>query len=140
MDLSFLHIADYANITQDQKLNVMGIFSNIAAFTFPATHPEMCVVVQFVAESPEYRRKFKLEVKLVSEDGDDLVSLAGESQMPEGQNGMPVSMNLIFRLVNTTFPKAGSYGLYVLVDNDIKGSVPVELIQVQPPQPPSGIS
>ena len=69
MQLAFAHLADYANITLEQKLNVMGIFGSISSTNFPTVHPDMCVVVQLIARSPEYGRTFKLDVRLVDEDG-----------------------------------------------------------------------
>jgi len=49
MDLTYLLAADYANITRDGKLNVMGIFSIINAPGFPAVHPQMYLVAQLTA-------------------------------------------------------------------------------------------
>ena len=131
MQLSFIHLADYANVTQDQKLNVLGIFGSISSANFPTVHPDMYVVVQLIARSPEYGRKFRLDVRLVDEDGTILVPFETEVVVPQGDHGLSVNMNLLFRLVNTVFQKPGTYGVYLLVDNDEKGSIPLEVIQIE---------
>jgi len=133
MQLSFAHLADYANVTLDQKLNVMGIFASLASASFPTVHPDMCVVVQLTARSPEYGRKFKVDVRLVDEDGTVIVPFEAELTVPHDDHGLPVNMNLIFRMVNTVLQKPGSYGVYILVDNDEKGSIPLDVIQITPP-------
>lgn len=135
MEITFLQVADYANTTADQKLNVMGIFSNISALTFPIVHPEMYLVAQLNARAPEYGRKFKFGVKLINEDGAEILNFSGDAAVPVGDRGLPVHMNLTFRLVNTQFPAAGTYEFSLLIDGDVKGALPVELLQVTPPQP-----
>jgi hypothetical protein len=46
MELLTILAADYANIAQGGKLNVMGIFRNINALKFPAKHSSMTLVVK----------------------------------------------------------------------------------------------
>ncbi|SRR5258708_7517038 len=130
MELSFLHVADYANVTGDQKLNVMGIFGNITASGFPTVHPEMYLVAQLSASAAEYGRQFKLSIKLLDEDASkELISFAQDISVPVGQGGLPVQMNVNLRLVNTLFPSPGTYEFVVLVDGDDKGSRRLEVIQ-----------
>ncbi len=131
MELTFLQIAEYTNSTEDHKLNVMGIFSNISALKFPAVHPEMYLVAQLVARAPEYGRRFKLGVKLLNEDASqEIVNFTVDSTVPAGNRGLPVNMNFNFRLVNTNFDKPGTYEFSILIDDDLKGTLPVEVFQV----------
>ena len=130
MDLTFLHLADYANVTVDQKLNVMGIFSNITTNSLPTVHPEMHVVAQLSANASEYGRQFRLSVKLLDEDATkEIVSFDDTVIVPTGERGLPARMNFNLRLVNVQFDTAGTYEVVVLVDGDQKGSVPLEVIQ-----------
>ncbi len=132
MELTFLHIADYANITADQKLNVMGIFSNISAPKFPVVHPEMYVVTQLTARASEFGRNFTWAIKLLNEDASqEIISFENSATVPPNDKGLPVNMNIILRLVNTVFPDPGTYEFSVLVDGDAKDSLPVEVIQVE---------
>jgi hypothetical protein len=133
MELTFLHVAEYANSTENKKLNVMGIFSNISAMQFPATHPEMYLVAQLSAKAHEYGRAFKLGIKLINEDAtQEIISFQADSVVPKGEKGLPVNMNLTLRLVNTVFPAPGTYEFSVLVDGDVKGTVAIDLIQLAP--------
>jgi hypothetical protein len=132
MELTFLHIADYASLTADQKLNVMGIFRNISAPRFPVVHPEMYVVAQLSARSSEFGRNFTWTIKLLNEDASqEIISFENSASVPSNDRGLPTNMNIILRLVNTVFPGPGTYEFSVLVDGDTKGSLPVEVIQVE---------
>jgi len=53
MQLRIAALADYTNITDNGKLNILGIFSQIHAVSVPATHPQMQFVVQFAFEPIE---------------------------------------------------------------------------------------
>jgi hypothetical protein len=130
MELTFLHVADYINYTADNKLNVMGIFSNITTSTFPAVHPEMYLVTQLVAKASEYGRQFKLEIKLLNEDASQVVAgFSVDPTVPAGGKGLPVTMNFGLKLVNTKFDAPGTYQFSVLVDGDEKGTLAIDVLQ-----------
>jgi hypothetical protein len=128
MDVSILLVADYANVTQDGKLNVMGIFHNINALNFPATHPEMHLITQLKAGPAEYEREFTLDIKLIDDDASHiLLQQTFRLVVPRGTAGQTVYMNHLLRMINVQFPKPGSYEFSVLVDRDVKGSLPIEV-------------
>ncbi len=52
---------DYAMISQDGKLSIMGIFDRIFVRDLPAQHPSMCFVVVAKGE-PESEHKIKLVI------------------------------------------------------------------------------
>jgi hypothetical protein len=56
-------LADYANITADGKLNIMGVFGRMAATRIPATHPSLYLVARFEARVTE------VSILLVSASG-----------------------------------------------------------------------
>jgi hypothetical protein len=134
VDLSYLLVADYANITREDKLNVMGIFSNINAHHFPAIHPEMYLVAQLTAGPFEYGRDCEITVKLIDEDAtQDLINFKVSGVVPSGERGQKVKLNHFLRLVNIRFPRPGTYEFCILVDNDTKGSLPIEVNQIPKP-------
>ena len=135
MDLSYLLVADYANITQDGKLNVMGIFTNISAQNFPAVHPEMYLVAQLTASSFEYGRDCEIIVKLIDEDAsEELANFKQSVKVPTGERGQKVPLNLILKLVHIQFPRPGTYEFGILVDNDHKGHLAIDAIQLPQPE------
>ena len=120
-------VADYANSTVDGKLYIMGVFSRISAPQFPVVHPELFVVVQLRASRHEYNRRFKLDIKLLDEDAAQIVGLTINGQVPQGERGQAVTLNHIVRMNSVQFPRAGDYEFSLLIDDDLKGIVPLKL-------------
>ena len=135
MDLAFMLVSDYANTTGDGKLNVMGIFGSITATNFPTTNPEMYVITQLVASPAEYNRAFKFELKLMDEDAQSIGNIVTDAEVPAPETGRQIRLNHVMRLVNITFPTPGEYEFVVLIDNDVKGALSIEVNQAPSPQP-----
>jgi len=130
VELLHLLVADYANLTGDGKLNVMGIFNIINAPSFPAKHSEMYLISKLYASPAEYGQTRKLTIKLLNEDGtQEVVNFSHDFVVPTGSGGKRVETNHIVRLTDIIFPNAGSYQFSVLVDNDLKGTMAVELVK-----------
>lgn len=131
MDLLVLLVADYANVAEGQKLNVMGIFGNIRARKFPARHSDMYLIVKLSAGPAEYNLTRKLTIKLLDEDAkEELVNWSRDILVPQGTGRRRVEINQIVRLRDITFPRSGVYEFSVLVDQDTKGTLPLHVIEV----------
>ena len=129
MELDVLLMADYANVAEGGKLNVMGIFSRVMSGAFPARHPEMVLIMQFSANPAEYNTTKKLTVRCLDEDGHkEIITWSRDIPIPEGQ-GRNITLNQMLKLHDVVFPKAGTYRFYVLVNEDAKGDIPLEVIQ-----------
>lgn len=46
MEVSLALLADYANVTREGKLNLLGLFDRIDARAVPWVHPQMQLVLQ----------------------------------------------------------------------------------------------
>jgi hypothetical protein len=127
--------ADYANITGDGKLNVMGIFNDIYSFNFPARHSSMHLVARLGAELGEYGQTRNFTVKLLDEDGNQIMDISGQFQTPKGEHGRKPEVNIILELKDVVFPKPGTYQFVILVDKDHKGELSLYVNQIEPPKP-----
>ncbi len=134
LNAPLLLLADYANVTADDKLNVMGIFTYIRSVNFPAVHPQMYLVAQLSASSAEYGRKFKFEIKLLDADATkSIVDFYDNAEVPTRNDGQPVVMNYVIGLVNIIFEKPGSYQFSLLIDDDEKASHSLEVVRIALP-------
>lgn len=133
MRLVLLLAADYANVTREGKLNVMGIFSEINALNFPARHPSMHLVVKLGAELSEYGGTRDLTVKLLDADGHEIMSLSGPINIPRPEGGRRAEVNAILELKDIVFPKPGPYEFAVLVDTDHKGDLTIYANKIEAP-------
>ena len=134
MILSLFLVADYANITREGKLNVMGIFNDIYAQTFPARHSSMHLVAKLGAELGEYGQTRDFTVKLLDADANPIFDLAGQFQVPTGRQGRKPEVNLILELKDIVFPKEGTYQFVLLVDKDHKGELSLYVNRLDVPK------
>ncbi|MFV2070075.1 MAG: hypothetical protein ACC645_24175 [Pirellulales bacterium] len=131
MDLRLFFVADYASLDSEGKLNVMGIFNIVRATNFPVRHPELQLIVRFTATAAEAGQTRNLSLKLMEEDGQDVLpELTREFEVPEYQ-GQPIEVTHIIKIRDIVFPQAGRYEFRVLVDDDDKGGYPFGVSQIE---------
>lgn len=132
MELLTILAADYANITQNGKLNVMGIFRNIYAVKFPARHLSMTLVVKLGAGLGEFDDERRLTIKLLDADAkNELMRYETPIKIPKPSGGQRPEVNAIIQINEIVFPQPGRYQFSVFVDKDEKGSLPIDVIQIE---------
>lgn len=129
-------LADYANVTDSGKLNIMGVFQVINAPQFPHLHPQLHLVLQLEADRTEGGGKRKLEIKLTNEDGLTVLGVGGQMEVPKAAGDArittgPIIQNHILGFQNLVFEKPGNYEFKVLVDEDFKFSVPLKVFELK---------
>lgn len=131
-----LHLiaADYANITGEGKLNVMGLLNDVSAFNFPARHPSMHLVAKLGAELGEYGQTRTFTVKLVDTDGNHIMDVSGQFDIPKGEGGRKPEVNIILELKDIIFPKPGRYQFVILIDKDQKDELTLYVNQLEAPK------
>lgn len=126
-------LADYANVTGDGKLNILGIFDRINLMQIPAVHPQMHLVLRLEAHPAEQNRSHDVEIRLQDPEGIVIFEVKGEI-VPRGEAGQTVSTNQILTLNNLQLEKIGDYRFVVLINDDVKTEIPlaVEFVAVSP--------
>ncbi len=130
MNVTLAVLADYANVTQEGKLNIMGIFDSIHAQKFPALHPEMKLVTQFEAGIAEVRKVHQLEIVLMGADGARLFSVSGQLQVGEIQSGTLYKTNNILNIRGLKFEQPGEFEFKILVNGEERKSVPLKVLRL----------
>lgn len=125
MRVKLAMLADYANVTTEGKLNILGIFDRIAVTKLPAVHPQMQFVMRLEAHPAEAGRKHSLEVRLHDPDGQTIFDIQGDLVVQPRGPGETIFTNQIITLNNLQLPKVGGYIFVVIIDNDLKTEVPL---------------
>ena len=128
-------LADYASVAQGDKLNIMGIFSNIMARSEPVVHPQMYLVIQFEFDPAESGKK-EARILLADDNGREVLSLGGEIVVPRAPFGQSSTVNQIITLNNVSFPRFGRYEFRVLLNGRLEATVPVSVQKAQEQEPP----
>ena len=130
MNIPMAFLADEANVSQEGKLNVLGVFDRIAAASFPVVHPKMVFVFRVQADFADAGQTFGVRVRLMDEDGATLFDATGDITAPMVGPGEFLTANQVFALVGTQFPRAGSYKFVVNVGDLPPHETPLSVVQV----------
>jgi hypothetical protein len=127
-------LADEANVSQEGKLNVMGVFDRIAAGAFPTVHPKMVFVFRVQADYGDAGQQFAVRVRLMDEDGATLFEASGDIVAPQVGPGEFVTANQLFTLVGIRFEQPGSYKFVVQLGELPAHETPLMLVQAARPE------
>ena len=83
MDAVLAVAADYANVSSDGKLNIMGIFQELRPSALPAQVPQMYLVISWDAGPAEFGSHKKVSVTYMGPDDQQQASLDTAMQVPE---------------------------------------------------------
>ena len=135
MEVSLAVLADFASVSQEGKVNVMGVFQEINAPVLPWVHPQMFVVVTFVAGAAEFDSRRTLRIVFSTEDGKAMATIEQQVTVPRHPRAGERSLiNQIVGLAGLRFERPGNYQFAILVDGDEKRTIPLRVHP--PPQAP----
>jgi len=130
--------ADFANLTQDNKVNILGIFNQVFAPKFPTLHPQYHLVVKVGLEPGEEPKNRKLTLYLVGEDANAAkVKVFEETfDFPERIGGFDPEHAVIMSVQGMVFPAQGTYQFLLHIDDRFLASLSLYLREQPQPQPP----
>ena len=138
MQVAFAVFADAANLSQEGKLNVLGVFDALQVGTLPAVHPRAHLVVHLKG-SPADVGRHTVTLRWVNPSGNELWTSSGElnvGQPPAGDTEMDLPL---IAQIDLPIDAAGGYHMTVSLDDHQSAQVPVQVRTVQPVRPPGGM-
>jgi hypothetical protein len=129
--------ADYANLTLDNKVNILGIFNQVFASRFPTLVSQFHLVAKVGLEPGEEPKNRKLTLYLVGEDANaEKIKIFEETfDFPERLGGLDPEHAMIIAMQGMVFPKQGTYQFLLHVDDRWQASLSLYLREQAPPQP-----
>lgn len=124
-------LADYANVSREGKLNILGIFDNINAQSLPAIHPQMQLVLTLEADRGDADKDHKIEIELIDADGTKLFSIGGDLRFTSPPPGERIKVNHIIQLNNLQFNHFGSHEFKIRINNEVRQSVPLSVVETK---------
>jgi hypothetical protein len=109
MKIPMALIADEANVSQEGKLNVLGVFDRIAAGSYPMIHPKMVFVFRIEADHGDSGRAVPVRVRLMDMAGGILFEAGGEIVAPAVEPGDFATAHQLFVLHGIRFETPGMY-------------------------------
>lgn len=131
MEVKIFLTADYANMDSSGKLNVLGAFTQIQSPNTPLILPNLHVVAQIEfdwSETGNHRIAF---VKFYDPDGQELLAIASEFDLPKIAYGKTIQRNILLGIQGFPFEKFGTYEFKLFMEGNLITSIQVDVIQIQ---------
>ena len=117
MHVSFALFADAANLSQEGKLNILGVFDALQVASLPAVHPRAHLVVHLKGSSADIGAH-NVSFRWLSPGGQELWSSAGDLNVGAPPPGvMEMDLPLIAQL-DLPMDAAGSYTMAIAIDGE----------------------
>ena len=126
MYISFALFADAANLSQEGKLNILGVFDAVQVGGLPTVHPRTTLVLRLKAEADD-AGTHRLGLRWVSPEGEELWSSEGEVNVgaPADASG-EVDFPLIAAL-DLPLDEAGEYAMEITLDGEAAAEIPLHV-------------
>lgn len=138
MQVVFALFADAANLSQEGKLNVLGVFDALQVGTLPAVHPRAHLVVHLKG-SPADVGRHTVTLRWVNPSGNELWTSSGELNVGQPPAGVTEMDLPLIAQIDLPIDAAGGYHMTVSLDEHQSAQVPVQVRTVQLARPAGGM-
>ena len=118
MHISFAVFADAANLSQEGKLNILGVFDSVQVAGLPTIHPRTHFVVRLKANGDD-TGQHKLTFRWLSPFDEELWSSSGEMTVAPSPNPVFEVDLPIIAVVDLPLNAIGQYTMQVTLDGEV---------------------
>jgi len=131
MHVSFALFADAANLSQEGKLNILGVFDALQVAGLPAVHPRAHLVVHLKGTGADVG-SHTVNFRWISPSGSELWNSSGDLSVGAPPPGA-VEMDLpLIAQIDLPIDSAGSFTMAIAIDGDHTIDVPVHVRSASP--------
>ncbi len=130
MQLSFALFADAANLSQEGKLNILGVFDAVQVGALPAIHPRAHLVVRLKGSRGDIG-SHTMTLRWVNPQGHELWSSVGELNLGTPPNGMTEMDMPLIAAIDLPLDESGGYTMQIALDERPCGQVPLQVRTIQ---------
>ena len=122
MHLSFALFADAANLSQEGKLNILGVFDAVQVATLPAVHPRAHLVVRLKGGRDDVG-SHAVMLQWRNPGGTELWSSNGQLEIGAPPNGITEMDLPLIAAVDLPLDAPGAYTMRIAIDGESHGDV-----------------
>jgi hypothetical protein len=138
MQVAFALFSDAANLSQEGKLNVLGVFDALQVGSLPAVHPRAHLVVHLKGTPTDVGRH-TVTLRWVNPDGSELWTSTGELNVGQPPTGVTEMDLPLIAQIDLPIDAAGSYRMTISLDDRLSAEVPVQVRTASAVRPPGGM-
>lgn len=138
MQFNYGFLCDYAMISNEGKGSIIGIFKQVNVPSLPFQLPSFFVAFEIGVHPSEMNREFDLRVEFVDADGGKIWGVDGKINIQgKAPPGSRPAMLQHIHISGLTFTRTGGHEVNVLINGEVKGSIPFDVVRVSPPRTPN---
>jgi hypothetical protein len=122
MHLSFALFADAANISQEGKLNILGVFDAVQCGTLPTVHPRAHLVVRLKGGQDDVGTH-TVTLNWLNPQGQELWSSNGELNIGAPPPGVTEMDMPLIAAIDLPLDASGAYSMRIALDGEAHGEV-----------------
>jgi len=138
MQVVFALFADAANLSQEGKLNVLGVFDALQVGAVPAMHPRAHLVVHLKGKLADVGLH-SVTLRWINPNGSELWTSTGELNVGQPPSGVTEMDLPLIAQIDLPIDAAGAYRMTVSLDNRQSAEVPVQVRTTPSVRPPGGM-
>jgi hypothetical protein len=133
MRLLLAKLCEYAVQQQNGRHSMIGIFDNIVAPFFPIDHPPFHLCIQLEFDPYETEKALDARIVLLDPDGQSILDIGAEGQVPRDANGAPVRLFMHFGIPGLRFERPGDHRLDIVANGTKVGEESLPVLVAPPP-------
>ena len=136
MHISFALFADGANISQEGKLNILGVFDALQIGSVPAVHPRATLVVRLKADETDVG-VHTLAFGWQGPDGEEIWSSSGELEVgapPPGATDIDIP---VIAAIDLPIQQPGAHIMRIELDDELRAELVLH-VRIGAPAAPIG--
>ena len=137
MQVAFAVFADAANLSQEGKLNIMGVFDALQVSNVPAMHPRAHLVVHMKGTPADVGRH-TVTLRWINPKGSELWTSTGELDVGQPPAGVTEMDLPLIAQIDLPIDVTGHFRMTVSLDDQQRAEVPVKVRTAQVAAPPAG--
>lgn len=138
MQVAFALFADAANLSQEGKLNVLGVFDALQVGSLPAVHPRAHLVVHLKGTPTDVGRH-SVTLRWINPNGSELWTSTGELNVGQPPSGVTEMDLPLIAQIDLPIDAAGAYQMTISLDEQQSALVPVQVRTQSSVRAPGGM-
>ena len=132
MHIAFALFADAANLSQEGKLNILGVFDAVQVGQLPSMHPRATIVVRLKG-TPADAGTHQLQMRWVNPRGEELWGSTGQVEVGTPPMGVSEMDLPLIASLDLPLDVAGMYTLRISLDDTISAELPLVVRAIAQP-------
>src|SRR5688572_21211967 len=137
MNVTFALFADAANMSQEGKLNILGVFDAVQVGSMPALHPRAHLVVRLKG-TPEDVGLHRISFRWINPGGVELWSTEGQVELAAPPAAVTEVDIPLIAAIDLPLDLPGAYTMRIMVNEATHAEVPLYVRAAAPFVVPTG--